>query len=78
MYFFSSLSVSQTHEPLQHLAIKIYSVRVNSMPEERTVSTFTWMTPALRSRLSVPAMTAITQIRQYYKTEEKVHNYLFA
>ena len=48
------------------------------MPEERTVSTFTWMTPALRSRLSVPAMTAITQIRQYYKTEEKVHNYLFA
>ena len=48
------------------------------MPEERTVSTFTWMTPALRSRLSVPTMTAITQIRQYYKMEEKVHNYLFA
>jgi hypothetical protein len=42
------------------------------MPEERTVSTFTWLTPALRSRLSVPAMTAMTQIRQYYKTEEKV------
>lgn len=43
------------------------------MPEERTVSTFTWLTPALRSRLLVPAMTAMTQIRQYYKTEEKVN-----
>jgi hypothetical protein len=43
------------------------------MPEERTVSSFTWLTPALRSRLLVPAMTAMTQIRQYYKTEEKVY-----
>ena len=46
------------------------------MPEERTVSTFTWLTPALRSRLSVSAMTAMTQIRQYYKTEEKVCTFI--
>jgi hypothetical protein len=57
---------------LKYLAIKIYSVRVNSMPEERTVSTFTWLTPALRSRMSVSTMTAMTQTRQYYKTEQKV------
>jgi hypothetical protein len=69
---FINLQPPQTHKHIQHLAIKIYSVRVNSMPEERTVSTFTWLTPALCSRLSVPAMTAMTQIRQYYKTEEKV------
>ncbi|KAI0289423.1 hypothetical protein B0F90DRAFT_1739995 [Multifurca ochricompacta] len=43
------------------------------MPEEHTVSTFTWLTPALCSQLSVPAMTAMTQIQQYYKTEEKAH-----
>ena len=32
----------------QHLAIKIYSIHMNSMPEEHTVhtvSTFTWLTP---------------------------------
>ncbi|KAF8239158.1 hypothetical protein L208DRAFT_1238638, partial [Tricholoma matsutake] len=52
------------------VSIKIYLVRVNSMPEECTVSTFTWLMPTLHSQLSVPAMTAITQIQQYYKTEE--------
>ena len=31
------------------------------------------VTPTLHSRLLVPAMTAMTQICQYYKTEEKVH-----
>lgn len=42
------------------------------MSEERTVSTFTWLTPALRSRLSVDSMAAMTQIKQYYQTEQKV------
>jgi len=56
----------------QVLAVKIYSVRVNSMPEERTGSKFTWLTPALRSRLKVPQMGAITMVNQYYETEKKV------
>lgn len=42
------------------------------MAEERTVSTFTWLTPALRSRLSIGSMSAMTQVRQFYKTESKV------
>jgi hypothetical protein len=56
----------------QHLADKIYSVRVNSMAEERTVSAFTWITPALRSNLQVNTMVAMTQIGQYYQTKQKV------
>ena len=44
------------------------------MTEERTVSTFTWLTPTLRSCLLVLAMTAMTQIRQYYQTEENVYS----
>jgi hypothetical protein len=58
--------------PQQVLAVKIFSVRVNSMPEERTGSKFTWLTPALRSRLKVPQMGAITMVNQYYETEKAV------
>ena len=57
----------------QHLAIKIYSIHVNSMPEERMVSTFTWLTLALCSQLSVSAMTAMTQITN----QRKRYAYLF-
>jgi len=42
------------------------------MPEERTVSTITWMTPALRSRLTVNQVGARAMIRQHYMTEKKV------
>lgn len=42
------------------------------MAEERTVSTFTWLTPALRARMSVGTMSAMTQVRQFYRTESKV------
>lgn len=61
---------------LKHLAIKIYSVCLNLTPEEQTVSIFTWLTPALRSQMSVSMMTVMTQIQQYYKMEQKVSNCL--
>ncbi|KAF8970648.1 hypothetical protein BDZ97DRAFT_1790298, partial [Flammula alnicola] len=41
------------------------------MPEERTVSAFTWITPPLRNRLRVGQMAARTQVRQHYSTETK-------
>ncbi|KAF9475198.1 hypothetical protein BDN70DRAFT_957800 [Pholiota conissans] len=41
------------------------------MPEERTVSAFTWITPPLRSRLRVGQMAARTIVRQHYSTENK-------
>jgi hypothetical protein len=40
------------------------------MAEERTVSTFTWLTPPLRAKLSVASMARMTQIRQYYASEK--------
>ncbi|KAF8808808.1 hypothetical protein BYT27DRAFT_7222703 [Phlegmacium glaucopus] len=42
------------------LAIKIFAVCVNSMPEERTVSAFTWINPALW---------------QHYTMEKKAHKH---
>ena len=58
----------------QILAKKVFSVRVNSMPEERTVSSFTWITGPLRSHLTVAQMARRTQIKQHYSTETKVLN----
>ncbi|TFK59922.1 hypothetical protein BDN72DRAFT_864759, partial [Pluteus cervinus] len=57
------------------LAVKVFSVRINSMPEERTGSTFTWLTPALRANLSIDMVVAMTQIRQYYHTDKKKHSH---
>ncbi|KAF5309689.1 hypothetical protein D9758_018990 [Tetrapyrgos nigripes] len=55
---------------LPYLAVKLYSIRINSMEEERTGSTFTWMTPAVRNRLSVEMKGSKTQIHRYYQTQE--------
>lgn len=42
------------------------------MPEERTVSAFTWISTPLRSRILVKQMAWRTKVRQYYATETKV------
>ncbi|PPQ82630.1 hypothetical protein CVT26_001386 [Gymnopilus dilepis] len=67
---------SQGHELAQILpilAIKIFSVRVNSMAEERTVSAFTWITPALRSRLSLLEAQA-TNVLTSFVLEARKHS----
>jgi hypothetical protein len=53
--------------------VKVLSLRANSMPEERTVSKFTKLTPAERSQMTLPTMLATTTVAQYYKTKDKVH-----
>ena len=42
------------------------------MAEERTVSAFTWITPARRSLMSIRQMGARTIVQQHYTTETKV------
>lgn len=42
------------------------------MPEERTVSSFTWITGPLRSQMSVQQMAQRTQVRQHFLSETKV------
>ncbi|KAL1701959.1 ribonuclease H-like domain-containing protein [Schizophyllum commune] len=56
---------------LPYIAIKIFAARVNSMPDERTVSTFTWLSSAVRNRIKVNTLTAMTSIRQYYLKKEE-------
>lgn len=46
--------------------MKILAVRPNSMPDERTVSNFTWITPKERNRMSVTTMMDSVLVRQYY------------
>ena len=49
----------------QFLAVRIYSVSVNSMADERTASNFTWFNSGLRNRQNVGTLTRMIQIRQW-------------
>ncbi|EKM75999.1 hypothetical protein AGABI1DRAFT_131717 [Agaricus bisporus var. burnettii JB137-S8] len=44
------------------------------MEEERTGSVFTWLSPPLRSRISVDMMGAITRVRRHFKEESKLNS----
>ncbi|KAF5366171.1 hypothetical protein D9758_005756 [Tetrapyrgos nigripes] len=57
---------------LPHVAIKLYAIRVNSMADEHTGSTFTAFTPANRSSMSVETMGGKTMVYQFYRQEEKI------
>ena len=70
--FSESLVAKITNLWYQILAIKVFAVRVNSMPEERTVSALTWITPPARSLMGLVQMTARTKVRQHYAMETKV------
>ncbi|KAF5364738.1 hypothetical protein D9758_009369 [Tetrapyrgos nigripes] len=59
-------TIGEEAQILPYVAIKLVSIRVNSMADERTGSTLTWMTPALRNRMSVEAMGARTVVKQHY------------
>ncbi|KAG6887294.1 hypothetical protein C0992_012951, partial [Termitomyces sp. T32_za158] len=71
MSWWRSLNDHEFGKILPVLALKIHAVRANSMAEERTVSTFTWITPALQNRLSVGSMVAMTKIKQFYTAKKQ-------
>lgn len=48
----------------------VFDVMPNSMAEERTVSTFTWLNSALRAKQKVETLVRWTQIRQDYLRKE--------
>ncbi|KAH9921065.1 hypothetical protein B0H21DRAFT_767143 [Amylocystis lapponica] len=48
------------------LAIKLYSVAINSMADERTASNFTWFNSAVRNRQEVKTLVDMIQVRQWY------------
>jgi hypothetical protein len=48
------------------LAIKLFSILVNSMPDERTNSTLTWFNSPLRGRQSAQTLVDMIQVGQWY------------
>ncbi|KAF7768644.1 hypothetical protein Agabi119p4_7887 [Agaricus bisporus var. burnettii] len=74
LLWWSALCKNELSQVLPILAIKILSVRVNSMEEERTGSVFTWLSPPLRSRISIDMMGAITRVRRHFKEESKLNS----
>ncbi|TDL27052.1 hypothetical protein BD410DRAFT_482783 [Rickenella mellea] len=61
---------SNDPQPLAHLARNLLSVTPNSMADERTGSTFTWLNSAHRNRQEVATLVRLTQIRQWNMMNE--------
>ncbi|CDO75802.1 hypothetical protein BN946_scf184934.g17 [Trametes cinnabarina] len=51
------------------VCIKIFSILVNSMPDERTGSKFTWFNSALRGNQHAQTLVDMVQIGQYYSRQ---------
>ena len=51
---------------MKFFAVKIFSITVNSMADERTASTITWLNSALRNRQKSVTLINQVQIRQWY------------
>ncbi|TFY55990.1 hypothetical protein EVJ58_g7909 [Rhodofomes roseus] len=54
---------------LATLAVKLYSIMPNSMPDECTASIFTRLNSPVRNQMSLQAMVSQAQIQQYYHFE---------
>ncbi|KAF8601836.1 hypothetical protein BDV93DRAFT_607815 [Ceratobasidium sp. AG-I] len=52
---------------LAYIAIKLFSIVPNSMAEERTVSNFTQLNTACRSRQNTRTLVQMTQIKQHHQ-----------
>ncbi|KAJ7574501.1 hypothetical protein C8J56DRAFT_1172807 [Mycena floridula] len=69
--WWASIATLKRAEILPYIAIKLYSIRVGSIPDEQLGSRFTWMTPKVRANLSVPSLTATAIINQHYAEKRK-------
>jgi hypothetical protein len=56
----------------QHLSIQMFSVLVNSMPDERTNSTITWFNSPLRGSQNAQTLVDMIQVGQWYR-KHQVH-----
>lgn len=52
------------------LATRIFSVLVNSMPDERTNSHITWFNSPIRGRQKAQTLIDMIQVGQYYRNLE--------
>jgi hypothetical protein len=48
------------------LAVKIFSILVNSMPDERTNSTITWLNSPIRGNQTTQTVVDMIQVGQWY------------
>ena len=54
------------------LAKRIFSILMNSMPDKRTGSKFTWFNLALRGRQRAQLLIDMTVVGQWYSTHVQV------
>ncbi|KAK0477282.1 ribonuclease H-like domain-containing protein [Armillaria novae-zelandiae] len=69
--WWESLASHPKARTLAFFAIKIFSVLVNSMPDERTGSKITWFNSPLRSNQKVSTLVNMIQVGQWYGVHQK-------
>ncbi|KZT65980.1 hypothetical protein DAEQUDRAFT_813834 [Daedalea quercina L-15889] len=62
------LEAKRGSDVLAILAIKLFSVMPNSMPDERTASLFTRLNSPVRNKMSLQTMVSQAQIHQFFHT----------
>ena len=60
-------------QSFQHLAVKLFSIVPNSMAEEHTISTITWLNSRLQTGQSLTTLVEQTQIRQWHHYNKEVN-----
>ncbi|KAG6376828.1 hypothetical protein JVT61DRAFT_1854 [Boletus reticuloceps] len=77
LVYWHNLTLNKDSAVLACIAEKLFSIKPNSMPEERTMSVFTRMNSAVHNHQQVCALVDMTQIRQWhtYDPEHQVHEY---
>ncbi|KAJ8475312.1 hypothetical protein ONZ45_g15654 [Pleurotus djamor] len=68
--WWQSLTSDSGSNVLAMLAVRIFSVLVNSMPDERTNSHITWFNSPLRGNQKAETLIDMVQIGQYYRNKD--------
>ncbi|KAG6903885.1 hypothetical protein DXG01_014170, partial [Tephrocybe rancida] len=63
-------------EILVTIGVKLFSATPNSIADERTMSAVTMINTARRNKLSVETMTAMVQVREYYRYQKNIKRVL--
>ncbi|KAJ7224559.1 hypothetical protein GGX14DRAFT_651037 [Mycena pura] len=73
--WYSQLQMHPHAKILAMLAVKIFSICVNSMADERTNSTITWLNSPQRGRQDIQTLRDMIQIGKYYNVAGRVSVY---
>ncbi|KAL5476441.1 hypothetical protein ACEPAI_3446 [Sanghuangporus weigelae] len=71
--WWAKLDKNPDAQPLTKLAHSLFEILPNSMCDEHTASTFTWLNSPLRNKQDVSTLMRMTMIREWYRFNPENH-----